>query len=154
MRTGPYIGRGGTFCSAVPVSKQRRLSCFLLDEQTSSIAGLAVKTNDKMEETSAASEIDEVPLLQEGDLVTDPPWFESPVAYDSMATRGSRPNALAESAEAIAMDASSSALGLVLMAQSPYTRTLSGRHMKKMLETTGIPGSIWRGFGKGLERKG
>lgn len=49
----------------------------------------------------------------------DRPLLESPVAYDSIATRGLIPNAAAVSAEAIAIAANSSLVGSELMAQSP-----------------------------------
>jgi hypothetical protein len=47
------------------------------------------------------------------------PLFESPVAYESIATRGVMPNAAAVSAEATAIAASSSLDGSELIAQSP-----------------------------------
>ena len=47
------------------------------------------------------------------------PEFESPVAYDKSATLGSTPNAIAVSAEEIAIEASSSLVGSVFIAQSP-----------------------------------
>ena len=46
------------------------------------------------------------------------PLFESPVAYESIATRGATPNARAVAAAAPAISASSSALGSTLIAQS------------------------------------
>ena len=70
------------------------------------------------------------------------PLLESPVAYESIATRGVIPKAAAVSAEATAIAANSSLVGSELIAQSPYTSTFPGRHMKKTLETTGIPGSV------------
>lgn len=47
------------------------------------------------------------------------PLFESPVAYESIATRGVMPNAAAVSAEATAIAASCSLDGSELIAQSP-----------------------------------
>src|SRR5699024_6497559 len=52
-------------------------------------------------------------------LSTASPEPESPVEYDSMATRGSTPNWVAVAAEAAAISASCSASGSVLTAQSP-----------------------------------
>lgn len=75
-------------------------------------------------------------------IIAHLPLFESPVAYESMATRGVMPNAAAVSAEATAIAANSSLVGAELIAQSPYTSTFPGRHMKNTLETTGIPGSV------------
>ena len=51
------------------------------------------------------------------------PWFESPDAYESMATRGSTPNCFAVCADATAICANSSADGATLIAQSPKTLT-------------------------------
>ena len=51
------------------------------------------------------------------------PELESPVAYDKSATLGSTPNAAAVSAEEIAIEANSSLVGSVFIAQSPNTNT-------------------------------
>ena len=51
-------------------------------------------------------------------LSTSAPVPDVPVEYDSIATRGSMPNATAVSAELIAMSASCSAVGSGLTAQS------------------------------------
>mmetsp|Transcript_19763 Transcript_19763/g.42941 ORF Transcript_19763/g.42941 Transcript_19763/m.42941 type:complete len:332 (+) Transcript_19763:1351-2346(+) len=60
-----------------------------------------------------------------------------------MATRGSTPKAAAVSALTMAICASSSLVGCTLTAQSPYTSTRSGRHMKKTEETrVETPGSF------------
>ena len=61
-----------------------------------------------------------------------------------IATRGSMPKARAESALWMAMSASSSAVGLGLMAQSPKMTTWSGRHMKKIEDTSWQPGLVPR----------
>ena len=52
-------------------------------------------------------------------LSTSEPEPEAPVEYDSIATRGSTPNAAAVRAEASAMSASWAAVGSGLTAQSP-----------------------------------
>ena len=65
-----------------------------------------------------------------------------PVEYESIATRAGTPKAIAESALWIAMSASSAAVGFGFTAQSPKTRTWSGRHMKKMLDTRLQPGTV------------
>jgi len=59
-----------------------------------------------------------------------------------MATRGSIPKARAVSAELMAMVASSSGVGFSFTAQSPYTSTLSGRHMKNTLDSQGVSGRV------------
>lgn len=64
-----------------------------------------------------------------------------------MATRAGMPKAIAESALWMAMSASSAAVGFGTTAQSPNTRTWSGRHMKNTLDTRLQPGTvlmIWR----------
>src|SRR5690625_3028450 len=58
-------------------------------------------------------------LVASRTLSTASPEPESPVEYDSMATRGSTPNCCAVCADAAAISASCSALGSVLTAQSP-----------------------------------
>ena len=60
---------------------------------------------------------------------------EVPVEYESIAIRGSTPKRAAVTADWTAMSASCSASGSGLTAQSPYTRTLSARHMKKTDDT-------------------
>ena len=50
---------------------------------------------------------------------TSVPAPDAPVEYDSIATRGSTPNAAAVAADEIAMSASCSAVGSGLTAQSP-----------------------------------
>lgn len=64
------------------------------------------------------------------------------MAYESIATLGSTPKAAAVSADWMAIVASSSLVGLELIAQSPYTSTLSGKHMKNTLETNGKSGGV------------
>lgn len=80
--------------------------------------------------------------VAEATLVTSAPAPDVPVEYDSIATRGSMPNCAAVVAEDDAMSASCSASGSGLTAQSPYTRTRSGRSMKKTLEATPRPGTV------------
>jgi hypothetical protein len=59
-----------------------------------------------------------------------------------MATRGAIPNARADAALCTAISASCSAFGSGLTAQSAYTTTSSGRHMKKHDETSEKPGAV------------
>ena len=59
-----------------------------------------------------------------------------------MATRGSIPNWAAVAADDTAMSASCSAVGSGFTAQSPYTRTRSGRHMRNTDETMSTPGVV------------
>mmetsp|Transcript_17094 Transcript_17094/g.43043 ORF Transcript_17094/g.43043 Transcript_17094/m.43043 type:complete len:309 (+) Transcript_17094:340-1266(+) len=70
------------------------------------------------------------------------PWLESPEAYDSIATRGVTPKARAVCALATAISASCSAVGSTLIAQSPYTYTLSRSSMKKTELTSEKPGAV------------
>ena len=56
-------------------------------------------------------------------LSTSAPEPDSPVEYDSMATRGSMPNCAAVCAALIAISASSSTVGSRTIAQSPYAST-------------------------------
>ena len=65
-----------------------------------------------------------------------------PVEYESIAIRGSTPNRAAVAADWTAMSASCSASGSGLTAQSPYTSTLSARHMKKTEETIEASGFV------------
>ena len=60
-----------------------------------------------------------------------------------MATFGSMPKALDESADEIAISANCSAVGLGLMAQSPKTDTRSSKHIKKIEDTTDTPGLVF-----------
>lgn len=62
---------------------------------------------------------------------------------------------LAVSADVMAMPASSSASGCTLTAQSPYTSTLSGRHMKNTEDTTPPPLALrtW-GMAEGGQQEG
>jgi len=75
-------------------------------------------------------------------LSTSAPVPESPVEYDSRATRGSTPNREAVSAEERAMSASCSAVGSGTTAQSPNARTWSDRHMRNTLETVSTSGRV------------
>ena len=70
------------------------------------------------------------------------PVLLSPVAYESIATRGEMPNARAVPADVAAISASSDAVGLTLIAQSPYTYTLSRNSMKKTDDAILKPGAI------------
>ncbi|CFE63343.1 Uncharacterised protein [Mycobacterium tuberculosis] len=59
-----------------------------------------------------------------------------------MATRGSMPNCAAVRAEQMAISASCSTVGFGMIAQSPYASTRSGRHIRKMLDTVDMPGTV------------
>ena len=78
------------------------------------------------------------------------PWFESPDAYESMATRGSTPNCFAVCADATAICASSSAEGATLIAQSPNTLTPSFSSMKNTDDTISKPGAVFSNCNAGL----
>lgn len=75
-------------------------------------------------------------------LSTSAPEPDVPVEYESIAIRGSTPNCSAVAADWMAMSANCSAFGSGLTAQSPYTRTLSARHMKKTDETMEASGLV------------
>jgi len=76
-------------------------------------------------------------------LSTSAPEPDVPVEYDSIATRGSMPKIAAVSAQPIAMSASCSAVGSGFTAQSPYTSTRSGMHIRNELLTTFTPGFVF-----------
>jgi hypothetical protein len=75
-------------------------------------------------------------------LSTSAPEPDVPVEYDSIAIRGSTPNCSAVAAAWTAMSASCRASGSGFTAQSPYTRTLSARHMKKTDDTMPASGFV------------
>src|SRR5690606_10073803 len=75
-------------------------------------------------------------------LSTSFPTPEVPDEYDNIAIIGSIPKLALVSADDKAMSANCSAVGLVTIAQSPYTETRSSRHMKNIDETVLMPGLV------------